>query len=362
MSIDIIVIGRIVLSLISVVTIFLLIYARVSNRSSNQFFVMMIIFWVGVLTVSIRPEILNSILDDVGLVNRAQFLLSISIIIIIYLLINQVRKGKNISENLASVIRNIALENFSKEIKSKKIDMVIIIVAKNESKTIGDVIDKINALNLKFSYEILVVNDGSNDRTEEIAKSKNALVITHHVNLGIGGATKTGYLACRYLNPKYVISLDADGQHNPIYIPEIISKLKESDLVYGSRFAKESKYQTNVIRFAGNQFYTKLVNGLGKINITDVTSGFRGIRYNKIDSVYFIAETNFAIEFALRAAKNHLQIDEISTISKERDTGKSQFFKIERFIVYNFNAFIQIFNALFRKPKKYEIEIDRKRA
>jgi len=228
-------------------------------------------------------------------------------------------------------------------------------VAKNEEGTIGSVIDKIRSLSLPLTFQIIVVNDGSTDKTQSISENKGALVVSHYFNLGIGAVVKTGFLAARLLKPEIVINIDGDGQHDPKYIPEIISKIKDSDvdLVYASRFAKESDYKTNVVRSVGNRFYTRLVNRLGKISLTDVTSGYRGMRFDKLDSIFFRSESNFAIELALRAGRAGLKITEIPTIAETREFGMSQFYKIERFFLYNINAMRQIFDALFRKPESY---------
>jgi len=356
--VDELLIPKIILVIISSGIIGLLTIARIKNRTGNQFFIIMIIFWSGVFLIAIRPELLDSVLNSTGLVNRSQFLFSVSIVIILYLLITQSLKSKTSSSNLSRVIRELALSNFRKDISAlneKKTDLIIIIVAKNEEGTIGSVIDKIRSLSLPLTYQIIVVNDGSTDKTETIAEQKGALVVSHYYNLGIGAVVKTGFLAARLLKPEIVINIDGDGQHDPKYIPEIISKIKDSDvdLVYASRFAKESEYKTNVVRSVGNRSYTRLVNRLGKISLTDVTSGYRGMRFDKLDSIFFRAESNFAIELALRAGRAGLKIIEIPTIAETREFGASQFYKIERFFLYNFNAIVQIFAALFRKPETY---------
>ncbi len=345
-------IARWILVTISIIFISLLIKARINNRVGNQFFIIMIIFWSSILIISSRPEILDSVLDTTGLVNRAQFLFSVSLLIIGYLLYNQVLKNRTAVTNLNRIIRKVALANFAQQIKnSENTQVVIILVAKDESATIGSVIDNIKSQNISESYKILVVNDGSEDDTEKIAKEKGALVVNHFYNLGIGAANKTGYLACQKLNPKFVINIDSDGQHDPKYIPQIISKLKNDDLVYGSRFSKQSYYQTSIIRKIGNRFYTNLVNKISRINLTDVTSGYRGIKFERIKSIFFVSEKNFAIELALRAAKNKLKISEISTEAIPRKTGKSQFYKVERFLIYNINVLIQIYNAFSKNPQ-----------
>jgi len=353
---DELLIPKIILVIISSGIIGFITIARLKNRTGNQFFIIMIIFWSGVFLIAIRPELLDSVLNSTGLVNRSQFLFSASLIIILYLLYTQMVRSKTTSSNLNRIIRELALSNFRKEIavsNKKNADLIIIIVAQNEESTIGMVIDKIHSLNLPLTYQIIVVNDGSTDKTETIAESKGALVVSHYYNLGIGAVVKTGFLATKLLKPKIVINIDGDGQHDPKYIPEIISKLKDSnaDLIYASRFAKESNYKTTVVRTLGNRFYTRLVNKIAKISLTDVTSGYRGIQFDKLDLILFVSESNFAIELAIRAGRAGLKIMEIPTLADTRISGFSQFNKIERFFLYNINAFRQIYYAFFLKPK-----------
>jgi hypothetical protein len=344
---------RVILMIISLTIIGLIIFARKKQRLGHSFFIILV-FWSSIFIVSFDPRILDSILNAIGLDNRAQFLLILSLVFIIYLLLQQTTKTKNISFNLFNIVRDIAISNFRKELFGSNSSIAIVIIAKNESNTIGNVIDKIKSLEIPTSYKIIVVNDGSTDDTEQIARQRGAFVVNHVHNLGIGAATKTGYIAAALLKSEIIINIDADGQHDPSYIPKMISILKnrEADLVYGSRFSQESDYKTTIARSIGNKFYTSLVNRLGKISITDVNTGFRGIRADKLESIYFISENNFAIELALRGGRNGLKIAEIATTSNQRTSGQSQFQNLERFIIYNINAIKQIVNAFFKKPSE----------
>lgn len=351
MTIDFL-IPRLVLISISIVMIIILTKIRFSNRIGNPFFVIVLSFWIVIFVVSLYPDIISLIIESSSLENRAQFLLMITIPIVVYLLYSQTIKNKHLSLNFRNIIRQIAISNFSRQIKDLKLnslDLIILIAAKNEEKTIGNVIDKIKLLNLTETYRIIVINDGSSDDTENIAENSGAIVINHFHNLGLGAAIKTGFIISYLLKPKIIINLDADDQHDPKYIPQILDKLKNgADMVYCSRFYNKNNYQTSTVRLAGNKFYNKLVNKLGHLSLTDVTSGYRGIRHEKLTDIFFISETNFAIELALRAARNKLNIVEIPVEMSSRQYGQSQFFKLEKFLIYNINAIIQIFNSYFK--------------
>jgi len=332
-----IIIARLALVVISILMIFVIIRLKKKGRIGNQLFWPVIIFWAIVLTVATEPSVIDRLMNTTALGNNAQFLLILAVGFIIYLLLIQVRRSENVSLDLHKVVRNIAISNFKQNLKNtEKADVIIVICAKNEGKTIGHVIDSINSQDLPFSYKILVVNDGSTDDTSQIAKEKGAYVINHVYNLGLGGAIKTGFIISKIFNPNIIINIDADGQHDPKYIPKIVSKLQngETDLVYASRFTNESNYDSSTVKLVGNKFYTNLVRRITKFPFTDVTSGYRGIKSHKLDSIFFVSEGNFAIELAIRASRNGLKIEEIPTDAKIRTKGQSQFHRLERFFFF----------------------------
>ena len=106
-----------------------------------------------------------------------------------------------------------------------------VIAAYNEEKNISDVIDKTK----KFCSNIIVVDDGSKDNTFKAVKSKDIHVLKHIVNLGKGGAIKTGCDFALDKGAEVLILVDGDGQHNPEYIPNFIQALENKDIVFGYR-------------------------------------------------------------------------------------------------------------------------------
>ncbi len=114
---------------------------------------------------------------------------------------------------------------------------VAVIPAYNEEKTIGEILEKVKL----FVNKIIVVNDGSKDKTAEMAGQCGVQVINHIINRGLGAALRTGFSAAARENADIIITLDADGQHNPEDIPKLIAPIKnnEADAVIGSRFILE---------------------------------------------------------------------------------------------------------------------------
>lgn len=169
-------------------------------------------------------------------------------------------------------------------------DTLIIIPAYNESKSISDVLDRIEALKLKA--DVVVVNDGSKDDTEAVVKAKNINVISLPYNLGYGGALQTGFRYAACMDYKNIIQIDADGQHDPGDIRKIMDCLEKSgvDIAIGSRFMEGGHFNAGIIKKLGMGFLKIFIRTLTKSRITDPTSGLKGLT-NKIFKYYAYSET-----------------------------------------------------------------------
>ena len=143
-----------------------------------------------------------------------------------------------------------------------------VIPAHNEQKHIGMVIKEIK----KYIYNVVVIDDGSKDKTFKIAKKSKAIVLRHLVNLGKGAALKTG---CDYAlrnKADIIIAIDADAQHDPKEIPRFLEKIKNYDIVLTYR--KVNKNMPAILRF-GNWFINKTISFLYGIKIKDSQCGYR---------------------------------------------------------------------------------------
>ena len=201
---------------------------------------------------------------------------------------------------------------------------ICIIPAYNEEKNIRKVLKKIKTCDNVID-KILVIDDGSEDKTVEIAKSCGADVITHVINRGTGAAQETGYEVAIREGYDYIIQLDADYQHNPEYISIMLEEIKNGyDMIIASRFLRFNS-EFPFIRKIGIKFFSNFVSLLTKKKITDITSGYRIYNTEKLKKLEKINNKHWAVEQTLNAILNKLTIKEVSVKMSCRKNGKSQF-------------------------------------
>ena len=181
----------------------------------------------------------------------------------------------------------------------------VVIAAYNEEKHIGAVIDNVK----KFCSNIIVVDDGSRDKTFQIAKSNGVIALNHIVNMGKGAAVKTG---CDFALKKVagsVILVDADGQHDPKDIPSFLKALEGKDIVFGYR--KFTKKMPFVFRF-GNRFINNITKMLYGIKLRDTQCGYRALTAKAYKKVRWNAN-DYAMESEMiaNAGKHKLKYEQV---------------------------------------------------
>ena len=168
---------------------------------------------------------------------------------------------------------------------------VAIIPAYNEEVALGSIILR----TLQYVDEVIIVNDGSDDKTVDVAKLAGAEIINHATNLGKGEALKSGFSAIG--DADVVVTIDADGQHNPDEIPSMIKPVIEdgADLVNGSRYMNGPEENTPAYRRVGQQVLDNATNISAGIKVTDSQSGFRAFSPAAC-KVFRFYDTGFGIE------------------------------------------------------------------
>jgi len=203
-----------------------------------------------------------------------------------------------------------------KELKSAY-DLAIVIPALNEEKGISSTIRSLKeALDGKFSYQIIVVDGLSNDKTVEIAKSLGTKVITQR-RRGYGDALQTGfYYVDTRLNSKITVMLDADGTYEPKDIAKMaeIILAGQADFVIGNRFANMEEEAMTSVNKIGNKLLSYVARRLLGIKVSDSQCGLRAFRSDLTNIFYTSAHgMPFATEMLTAAKSQSIKIKEIPT-------------------------------------------------
>jgi glycosyltransferase involved in cell wall biosynthesis len=206
-----------------------------------------------------------------------------------------------------------------------KDNVLVIVPAFNEQESISAVLRTL----LDNKYQILVVDDGSVDKTRSLAQGAGANVLTLPFNLGVGGALRAGFKFAVRNQYRAVVQVDADGQHDASQIVNLIETANESGahLVLGSRFQRSAESMTvPVVRRQVMRLLSALASRATGTTITDATSGFRLIQdpllseFSKVFPSYYLGDTYEAL---ISAGKAGFVVREIPTVIVNRTHGTS---------------------------------------
>jgi len=185
---------------------------------------------------------------------------------------------------------------------------VSVIPAYNEEATIGSVVLSTR----QHVLRVIVVDDGSTDRTAELAQLAGAQVISHYENMGKGAALKTGFRAAR--DADIIVTLDSDAQHYPSDIPQLLEPILtgEADVVNGSRYLNGNHTDTPGYRRVGQNVLDIATNISGGSQITDSQSGFRAFHKRSFPAFKFHSQDySIESEMLIDASQAGLRIQEV---------------------------------------------------
>ena len=201
-----------------------------------------------------------------------------------------------------------------------------IVPAFNEEEAIGRVVEEIRTYDPQL--EVVVVDDGSHDRTQEVARSAGARVLRLPFNLGIGGAVQTGFRYAHENDFELAVRVDGDGQHDPAQLSAVIEPVLrgEADIVVGSRYlsAGGDGYRSSVPRRMGIRILAGIVSRLTGQRITDPTSGFQALNRKAI--TLFAADYPHdypEVEALVLLLRHRLRLREVPIEMRPRAAGRS---------------------------------------
>jgi glycosyltransferase involved in cell wall biosynthesis len=200
--------------------------------------------------------------------------------------------------------------------------VLVILPALNEAEAIGKVVAEVRAE--LPAVDVLVVDDGSTDETAAAAAAAGATVTTLPYNLGVGGARRLGYRYAATHDYDVAVQIDADGQHDPRYINDLVVGLESADLVIGARFAGVGEYRIRGPRRWAASLLSVTLSRLAGTPLTDTTSGFRACGRPLIKSFarwYPVEYLGDTVETLVWAVRHGFTVRQVPVAMRPRVTG-----------------------------------------
>jgi glycosyltransferase involved in cell wall biosynthesis len=226
---------------------------------------------------------------------------------------------------------------------------IAIVPAFYEERNIGRVLDELRAFDA--GLEVVVVSDGSVDRTALVAAEHGAHVIQLPFNLGIGGAVQTGFRFAWENGYQLAVRCDGDAQHDPAELPKVIAPVVagEADIAVGSRFASGEGYRSTATRRLGIRLLALIVSAIARQRVTDTTSGFQALNRRALG--LFAADYPHdypEVEGMVMTIRHRLRLVEVPVRMREREHGTSSITAL-RSVYYMAKVLLALFVGLFRR-------------
>jgi glycosyltransferase involved in cell wall biosynthesis len=226
---------------------------------------------------------------------------------------------------------------------------IAIVPAFNEERNIGGVLDELRAFDP--GLVVVVVSDGSSDRTAAVAREHGAHVVQLPFNLGIGGAVQTGFKYAAEGGYELAVRCDGDGQHDPSQLGNVIAPVLagEVDIAVGSRFVGEGGYQSSVTRRVGIRLLAWIVSAIARQRVTDTTSGFQALNRRALELFALDYPHDYPeVEGMVMTIRHQLRLCEVPVTMRERAHGRSSITAL-RSIYYMAKVLLALFVGLFRR-------------
>lgn len=226
-----------------------------------------------------------------------------------------------------------------------------VIPAFNENDSIADVVAAVR--DELPSWDVVVIDDGSDDLTSQSAREAGAAVVTTPFNLGIGGAVQTGFVLAWEGGYERMVQVDGDGQHEAHEVPKLEMTMDASgvDMVCGSRFLGEgNRYPAPISRRTGIHIFAFLLSWLLRQRISDPTSGFR--LYNRKAIELFASDYPHdypEVETVLMLHRHRLKMMEVPVDMRLRNGGQSSI-SSGKSAYYMVKVMLALFLGLLRRP------------
>ena len=281
---------------------------------------------VGLVAVSVAPDLVRPIQNILGLegepLGRLVTLLVLTTAVAYLLVFFALGRAERANQRVSRLVRALSAAQLEAADGEDWGGVLICIPAYEEADSLPAVLAEIPNEVAGLRTHVLVIDDGSRDATAVVARSLGAHVVSHPVNSGQGAALQTGYLVAERLGVDVVVTLDADGQHDPTQMARLVEPIvrDEADFVVGSRRMGEGESESRA-RDAGITLYTRLINQLGGTQVSDIANGYRAIRASRLAAIAFTEDQFHNPELLLGAARAGLRVVDVPVTIRRRTAG-----------------------------------------
>jgi len=328
---------------------FLYVFNRFRHGRTRRIdFLWSMVISFSLITVSVWPGSVG-LLRDMLLLEEAQFSRLIAIIIMsnivlwIFFFYSQFRLTRHVDQ-FDHLVRQLGVADFERvypAIRSLP-PIMVVIPAYNEADNLEPVLKAVPEEVLGLKLGTLVIDDGSHDDTLKIARNSGALAVKNPINRGGGAALRMGFDIARHYGARVVVTMDADGQHLPSEIPELVVPILNDrvDFVIGSRILGQRE-KDSIIRYMGIHVFNILIRLLTHVKVTDCSNGFRAFRTDELAKILLRQDQFHTSELIIDAAKKRIRIGEVPVTVKRRTSGESKKGK-------NWHYGLSFFRTVFR--------------
>jgi cellulose synthase/poly-beta-1,6-N-acetylglucosamine synthase-like glycosyltransferase len=307
-------------------------YISRRQRLRNKDKLLAIAVSAGLILLGINPDLYTGLLSafsfEKGNGDRILGLLLFAVFLG-YLLIFQMQARINILDHtIDRLINELAKQKYRQDSEKQATPTIsVVIPAYNEEDNIGKVLAALPKTIMDMPLEAIVVVDGGTDNTEKVARMYPANVARHVINRGGGAALHVGYDLALELGSRIVVTLDADGQHDPAEIERLVQPILrgEADMVNGSRVLG-SYEKEQFIRSLGVVWFNWLISALTMQRITDCSNAFRAISAEALAEVrpHLVQRQYHSTEILIELLKRNKRVLEVPITIRRRNSGVSK--------------------------------------
>jgi hypothetical protein len=284
----------------------------------------------GLTFLAVAPTAADPLLGALGFEpgkeRRIIGLLVISNFLTFALLLRSFTRDDTLSNEVGDLVDYMALRRLEDEGWPLVLDgCAVVIPAYNEAENLPSVLRDIPKTVEGLPVITIVVADGCTDDTEATAKSFEAVVIRRELRRGSGAAVRLGYQAALRIGARVIVTMDADGQHDPAEMGRLVGPIVHdgADMVQGSRVLGRFEIESK-LRHLGVAFFSRLLTALSRTKITDPSNGYRSVKAEALQTLDLRQEQFYVSEMILEASRRRLDVREVPITVRRRASGSTK--------------------------------------